>query len=104
MEGSYNTSPDWSPKGNRIVYAGQQGSGFNIFVVSTDATLFQQLTHRQGSNERPSWSPDGRFIAFSSNRSGKKEIYIMRADGSGQKKITSGSGEKTAPAWSPFLH
>ena len=97
------TSPDWSPKGNRIVYAGQQGGGFNIFVVSTDGTLFQQLTHRQGSNERPSWSPDGRFITFSSNRTGKKEIYIMRADGSGQKKITSGSGEKTAPAWSPFL-
>jgi TolB protein len=72
-------------------------------MVSTDGALFQQLTHRQGNNERPSWSPDGRFIAFSSNRSGKKEIYIMRADGSGQKKITSGSGEKTAPAWSPFL-
>ena len=99
-KGTYNTAPVWSPDGQKIAYSGLN-NGFNIFIVSTDGLLKNQLTHRQGNNEDPSWSPDSNYLAFSSDRTGQKEIYIMRADGTNQKKITSGRGNKSSPAWSP---
>jgi TolB protein len=100
--GSYNTSPAWSPRGDRITYAGLIDGRFNIHTIAPDGAQYRQLTAGQGNNEDPCWSPDGRFITFSSNRTGRKEIYIMRADGTGQKKITIGSGDKTDPAWAPL--
>ena len=78
FKGSYNTSPSWSPKGDRIVFAGRQGTN-QIFIVNPDGTGLTQLTTR-GDNENPSFSPDGRYITFSSDRDGVKGIYIMRAN------------------------
>ncbi len=96
--GSYNVSPRWSPKGDRIVYCRQQGNGFQIYAINPDGTEDTKLT-REGSNEHPRWSPDGRFIIFSSKRGGREDIYVMRADGSGQTKVSREKGAHTHPVW-----
>jgi len=99
FEGSYNTSPAWSPKGDKIVFTGRQYKN-QIFVVNSDGTGLTQLT-TQGNNEDPSFSPDGRYITFSSDRDGVKGIYIMRANGESQKRITPKNLRASCPRWSP---
>jgi len=99
FEGSYNTSPSWSPKGDRIVFAGRRGTN-QIFTVNPDGTDLKQLT-TQGNNEDPSFSPDGRYITFSSDRDGVKGIYIMRANGESPKRITPKNLSSYGPKWSP---
>ena len=90
FEGSYNTSPGWSPAGENIVFVGRSSGKHHIFSINPDGAGLKQLTDR-GNNEDPSFSPDGRFIIFSSDREGVNGIYIMRANGESQKRIT--------PAW-----
>jgi len=97
--GSYNVTPAWSPKGDKIVYA-RSGGGFQIYSINPDGSGDTQLT-TVGNNENPSWSPDGRFITFHSTRDGGDGIYVMRADGSGQIRVSTGKGSTSQPAWSP---
>jgi len=97
--GAYNVTPRWSPKGDRIAYARQEGGGFQIHAVNPDGSQDTQLTSA-GSNEHPRWSPDGRFIVFSSNRDGGEAIYVMRADGSAQTKVSRGKAHDSHPTWS----
>jgi TolB protein len=99
FEGSYNTSPSWSPKGDKIVFSGRRGAN-QVFTVNPDGTELIQLTS-EGNNEEPSFSPDGRYITFSSDRDGVKGIYIMRANGEAQKRITPRNLRAYGPRWSP---
>jgi TolB protein len=99
FEGSYNTSPSWSPKGDRIVFVGQRGRN-QIFTIKPDRTELTQLTVSR-NNEDPSFSPDGRYIAFSSDRDGIKGIYIMRANGESQRRISPKRLTAFGPSWSP---
>ena len=99
--GTYNTAPDWSPRGDSIAFtARDERNKFDIFTVDLNGSI-RRLTQNQGSNEEPTYSPDGRYIAFISSRGGAgPRIYIMTADGEIQTLITtSGSGFAT-PNWS----
>ncbi|RLB06780.1 MAG: hypothetical protein DRG50_04710 [Deltaproteobacteria bacterium] len=101
-EGSYNCSPAWSPKGDKIAFAGQQGGKFHIYTVRPDGAELRKLTHK-GNNEHPTWAPDGRHIAFASNRRGNYDIYIMTEDGGGPWRVTTSRYNETEPVWSPWL-
>ena len=100
FEGSYNTSPSWSPSGDRIVFSGRKGGRNQVFTVKPDGSQLVQLT-QAGNNEGPSFSPDGRYITFSSDRDRTKGIYIMRANGESQKRITPRDLKAFGPRWSP---
>ncbi|MEO1273702.1 MAG: translocation protein TolB, partial [Myxococcota bacterium] len=99
--GDYNTSPDWSPRGNNILYTRRGANNdFDIFFVA--ALVFGELLAvALEVNKDPSWSPNGQYIVFTSTRDGGgSRIYIMTADGKFQTLITrNGSGYST-PSWS----
>jgi len=99
FEGSYNTSPVWSPSGE-IAFVGRYSGKNQIFLINPDGSSPRRLTE-QGNNEEPTFSPDGRFIAFSSDRDGERAIYIMRKDGDGQKRISPRGLPSIYPSWSP---
>ena len=93
-------SPDFSPDGNRIVYATtrhwvNRNSGsirsrnFEIETIGVDGSDPQRLTHHQSDDVSPAWSPDGSRIAFISHYSYDKEagIYTMAPDGSDQRLV-----------------
>jgi Tol biopolymer transport system component len=57
-------APDWSPSGDRLLFAGENGTGSGILYVTdlTGSTL-AELTGFD-SNITFSWSPNGRQVAF----------------------------------------
>jgi len=95
-------SPQWSPTGEWIVFAGRQAAHhpIDIFLVDITGGQLRQLTADAGSNEDPTWSPDGRFIAFTTTRSGRRQIYVMDADGSAPHLVANIRGNSFTPNWS----
>lgn len=95
-------SPQWSPTGEWIVFAGRQAPHhpIDIFIVDITGGQLRQLTADAGSNEDPTWSPDGRFIAFTTTRAGKRQIYVMDADGSAPHLVANVRGDSYTPNWS----
>ena len=101
--GSYNATPNWSPDGGKIVFAGWLDRHFDLFTITSDGGKIDRLTKDEGNNEDPHYSPDGSFIVFSSTRSGGKNIFVMNSDGSKVRRLTFGMGSCVAPKWSPYL-
>ena len=106
-----DSSPAWSPDGQRIVFVSYRDGAKNseIYVMDADGNNPRNLTNNPASDESPSWSPDGQRIAFVSNRDGAKnfEIYVMDANGNNPRRLTNNFGAKIGkigngnPAWSP---
>jgi len=100
---SWCDSPNWSPSGEWIVFAGRESSKekMNIFISDLTGGQIRRLISASGDNEDPSWSPDGRFIAFTSTRRGKRELFVMDSDGSAPHPLTDLKGKTFTPNWSP---
>jgi TolB protein len=98
--GSYNQSPDWSPRADgKIAFSGRDEKFvFDIFLVDPKTGEIERLTQDHGSNEEPSFSPDGRYLAFTSTRDGGYQIYVMNVEGTNEHSITKG-GTNKSPAW-----
>lgn len=99
---NWTDTPQWSPTGEWIVFAGRQAPRhpIDIFIVDITGAQVRQLTADSGDNEDPSWSPDGRFITFTTTRGGKRQIYVMDADGSAQHLVANIKGNSYTPSWS----
>ena len=95
----------WSPSGDRIVYARTKGyddGDVTIYDVSVRTGRIRQLTHPVGEDgdSSPSYSPDGRRIAYARCRG---SIRVMDADGTRQRVLVR-LGRRSCPvylAWSP---
>ncbi len=90
-----------SPDGSKIAFQSNRTGDWEIFVMNTDGTSLQQLTHSNGFDGGPVWSPDGKKIVFPSERDQDPEIYVMDADGSNQKRLTYTPGDDSHPHWFP---
>ncbi|MFN7131443.1 MAG: Tol-Pal system beta propeller repeat protein TolB [Myxococcales bacterium] len=104
FQGDYNQTPEWSPRGDYIVFtARDERNVFDLFLLDpATRRVVKRLTQDQGNNEEPTWSPNGRMIAFTSTRSGKSHLYVMSADGNNQRQLTFGEDQVYTPTWGPF--
>jgi TolB protein len=92
-----DTTPVWSPDGQRIAFARWQHDHWEIYTVDADGRNLRRLTDTPstpdgawGNSVSPAWSPDGTHLAFLTDRSGGWEIWIMEANGDGQKPMFEG--------------
>jgi len=97
-EQGYATSPDWSPRGDRIVYQGWVDGVFQIVTVNPDGSDRRVLTSK-GSNEDPAWAPDGRHIVFSSTREGYHALWVLDTVTGRVRRLVENHIDQM-PAWS----
>lgn len=100
-------SPNWSPAGDRFVFAGVNMNGYrDLYIYNvTDASL-QQLTDDIYDDRDPAWSPDGYIIVFSSDRSlygrhGYYNLFQYEIESGEVTAITNGKRNYQSPSWSP---
>lgn len=97
------SDPAWSPDGQYIALALDQGSTTNIYVRKADGTgSWRSLTNIPGRNHAPAWSPDGKHIAFRSDREEGWNIFIVdAADGNNLRLLSDRLKNAGYPSWSP---
>lgn len=97
----YNTSPDWSPKGQEIVYHTRANGTMQIMVADLSRGSRRLLTN-EGNNEDPSWAPDGRHVVFASRDREGGGLFILDTVSGRVRPLLRGSGYGL-PAWSPHM-
>ena len=101
---AYDTSPDWSPGGQRVAFCSARDSDWEIHVVDATGANLVNLTRNPGVDAVPVWSPDGTRIAFYSYRDGYDAVWVMNADGSDPVELAACGdySERDRPiSWSP---
>jgi TolB protein len=91
---SRDTSPVWSPDGQKVAFIHRQHDHWEIYVANADGSGARPLTDTPkqpdgelASSVSPAWSPDGQRIAFLTNRTGEWEIWSMGANGANQQPM-----------------
>ncbi len=88
---------------DRIAYASEDGTSWNIWSMSVDGGSRTQLTQMASNQIQPDWSVDASTIAYASNESGDWEIHTMTALGTGDQQITTQTPSwAIAPVYSPL--
>jgi TolB protein len=108
----WDNFPQWSPRGDRIVFTSFRTGDFEIWSMRPDGSGLRQLTHDRGNDAHAIWSPDGTRILFTSSRMGWRDdtggvsqsygkLFVMRADGSALEQLTDNGWEQGPIAWLP---
>jgi len=97
-ERGYATSPDWSPRGDRIAYHTWVDSWFQIVTVNPNGTDRRVMTS-QGSNEDPSWAPDGRHLVFAGTLRGYYALWVLDTVSGRLRSVTVNQVDQL-PQWS----
>ena len=84
----------------RIVFAADDGTGFELYTIRPDGSDLVQLTHLDGDATHPDWSPDGRRIAFTLEDATHAGIVVMDRDGSNMRELTR-QGYRAQPSFTP---
>lgn len=114
---TYDRYPAWSPDGQTIAFTSTGTASWirtganthrwhvdtNIYLMNSDGSDVQQLTHDNISGGRLSWSPDGHYITFrynSKNPNLKSELHIMTANGNQRRTLISWpNSHEGLPIW-----
>ncbi len=97
-----NTSPRYSPQGDRIAMVLTGGGNADIFVGSSNPSQLRlrNVTKSRGEEVAPCWSRDGSQLIFSSDIGTGVQLYLSSAFGGGMRRIpTDISRYCTEPDW-----
>lgn len=88
--GPISYDPAWSPQGNLIAFVSTNSRNDEIYTVTLDGSVLQQLTTNSFEwDKHPTWSPDGRQLVFFSNReTGRRLLWMMDVDGTNQRNLS----------------
>lgn len=97
----WDSSPAWSPDGERIAFVSNRGGPHSIWVSQRDGRGAVQIADFGGAFvDNPAWSPDGALIAFDGSPEGKTTVFVVSPEGGTPQRISDGPGDNRNPAWS----
>jgi Tol biopolymer transport system component/DNA-binding winged helix-turn-helix (wHTH) protein len=97
----WDSNPQWSPDGSRVVFVSNRGGPHSIWVSRRDGRGAVQVADFGGAFiDNPAWSPDGALIAFDGSPEGKTAIFTVSPEGGAPRRISDGRGDNRNPAWS----
>jgi TolB protein len=99
--GNYATSPDWSPRGDRIIFTAQIESTFQLVLLDPATGDQQQLTYDAENKENPAFAPNGRHVVYSQGRGSAYRLVIIDTLTGERSRVSREKGSFTSPAWSP---
>jgi TolB protein len=92
------SSPCWSPNGDRICYASRPNERRGLFLISASGGQPTRLnTGGYPNPSEPDWSPDGRTIIYTSQRSGGFDLAITEVQSGKSELLVAGED----PSWAP---
>jgi TolB protein len=91
----------WSPDGSQIAFAKDLNGSYQLFVMNTDGSGQERITHSALNDQFPNWSPDGRHLVFE-RCTDRLQCGIRASWASGKhgRQLTVGP-EDHNPTWSP---
>jgi gamma-glutamyltranspeptidase len=97
--------PSWSPDGRQLVFAADQGDGFDLFVVAAAGGEPRRLTFLPGDERWPSWTPDG-HVVFAARVDRRWDLFrVPSAPPTGNvdapERLTDTAADETEPRVSP---
>ncbi len=102
--GTYNASPSWSPRGDKIIFAAQRlaEGNFDLYLIDPDGNNLSRITEggRRVNSENPSWAATGRHLAYANNEDGAYAIYVSTLDGRVRRRISPMGRDCKNPSWS----
>jgi len=82
----------WTADG-RIVYQGNVGDTYQIWMVNPDGSNAHQVTNDRYFHTQPAVCESGRSIVFESDPTGTHHLFKTDLDGNNLTQITNGAGE-----------
>ena len=97
--GYFDSSPAWSPTGDRIAFISRRDGNAEVYIADADGSNHQNVTDHPSDDGGFgfAWSPDGQRIAFVSDREGATDLYSVSIDGSDLLNLTR--GRATPAGW-----
>ena len=102
------SSPSWSPRGDRLAFAGARRNGStDLFLLDLASGALTPLTDDLCLDSDPDWHPRRDLLVFSSDRAsgpeagGWQHLFALDLDTGAVTQLTSGEHGNLQPAWSP---
>ncbi len=73
----------------------------DLYVMTTDSGVEQQLTSHTKDNNLARFSPDGEWIAYESTRTGNSEVWLLHLESGTERLLTDHPAIDSTPDWSP---
>ncbi len=75
---SYESHPQWSPDGSRLLFQGERFGNEDVFVMNAQGGIPERLTYFSGSDAYPSWLGNDQFV-FQTSRMWRELEWLSEA-------------------------
>ncbi|MEO8520260.1 MAG: hypothetical protein ABI603_02790 [Acidobacteriota bacterium] len=84
-------SPDISPDGTEVAFAGLRGAIGDIFIVNIDSGQIRNVTNDQFGDFAPTFSPDGKSLIYLARISGNDKLFRLDLASGTKTQLTFGT-------------